>query len=577
MNFVSNNGLSMLGGDDLSSINQSIIDLDASVVHKTGYQTETINGLKTFTSNLVVNNANTTITATGTATDGLITLTATDPTSSGLYGQVQAYADTKIQLKMNASNSQVVMTPSSVSIIGDTTDTTTKNTETHNIGELASLTSGTFNVTDLVTTKTLLTMNDTYVKLQAPNFGSQLDIAGSLCHFDGVPSGTNALYFGSIEPFNTIGFINTNLQFLNTDIGITQDATNTSGRSIGISVLSSCVGDILFSLQKRTSSSFLTASGFRFVRENATSNYLFQRRNVSSGGIGTNTTIQTITFDGATETFTAPTQNKVASTAFNVTDGTTTHLSITPTQTTETNVGITLTATNSTAGAMRIESTNAAGGVQLRAGTNGIDLLSSGSASNYMGTGAGGANRIQVNSVDKINTGDTLTTITNTNIDLVGQVNATSYATGTNTARTPLLTYFIWGQRTIQNQAISAGTTYNMWLGNNSVTATCNFISVPNISLVTQRCCVWFDNGTFTGGGTVTAVFNLVSSGGGIFSTSGAFTIVSGSTALASLAMPSSFTPGVNGVLQVWVVITNTVAITASTKNMYCQIWCSQK
>lgn len=76
MNFVSNNGLSMLGGDDLSSINQSIIDLDASVVHKTGYQTENINGLKTFTSNLVVNNANTTITATSAgstaATNNLI-------------------------------------------------------------------------------------------------------------------------------------------------------------------------------------------------------------------------------------------------------------------------------------------------------------------------------------------------------------------------------------------------------------------------------------------------------------------------------------------------------------------------
>ena len=85
MNFVSNNGLSMLGGDDLSSINQSIIDLDASVVHKTGYQTENINGLKTFTSNLTVNNTNTAITATTTSINGLtnnLNATSTSPTGA---------------------------------------------------------------------------------------------------------------------------------------------------------------------------------------------------------------------------------------------------------------------------------------------------------------------------------------------------------------------------------------------------------------------------------------------------------------------------------------------------------------
>lgn len=462
MNFVSNNGLSMLGGDDLSSINQSIIDLDASVVHKTGYQTETINGLKTFTSNLVVSNANTTITATGTATDGLITLNATDPTFSGLYGQVQAYADTKIQLKMNASNSQVVMGPTSVSIIGDTTDTTTKNTETHSIGELASLTSGTFNVTDLVTTKTLLTMNDTYVKLQAPNFGSQLDIAGSLCHFDGVPSGTNALYFGSIEPFNTIGFLNTNLQFLNTDIGITQDSSNTAGRSIGISVLSSCVGDILFSLYKRTSSSFLTGSGFRWVRENATSNFLFQRRNTSSGGIGTNTTIQTITFDGATETFTAPTQNKVASTAFNVTDGTINHLAITPTQTTETNATI----TNVASTAFKIQ--------------------------NVSGT-------------DKLIVAPSLTTITNTSVDIVAPCNATNYAVGTTATNVPLVSIVKEGtllMGIIQSVDIN---TRLMWINS---TFSCFTMSYP-FSVKPIGYQLFVDNGSFTG--TTTAVNMIVS------------------------------------------------------------------
>ena len=70
--------------------------LDMLVVHKAG--TETITGNKTITGNLVVSNNNTTITATGTATDGIIDLIATDPLLTGLYGQVRANAATKIEL-----------------------------------------------------------------------------------------------------------------------------------------------------------------------------------------------------------------------------------------------------------------------------------------------------------------------------------------------------------------------------------------------------------------------------------------------------------------------------------------------
>ena len=63
VDFVSTNAMSMLGGDDYTSIQQSIVDLDASVVHKTGNLDESINGKKTFVSDLTVSNKNTTITA----------------------------------------------------------------------------------------------------------------------------------------------------------------------------------------------------------------------------------------------------------------------------------------------------------------------------------------------------------------------------------------------------------------------------------------------------------------------------------------------------------------------------------
>ena len=61
VDYVSTNALSMLGGDDYGDITADIAALDASVVHRTGNLNETINGVKTFTSDFVINNANTDI------------------------------------------------------------------------------------------------------------------------------------------------------------------------------------------------------------------------------------------------------------------------------------------------------------------------------------------------------------------------------------------------------------------------------------------------------------------------------------------------------------------------------------
>ena len=540
MDFTINNGLSMIGGDELSAITASIAVLDASVVHKTGNLTESIDGPKTFTSNLAVNNANTTITATGTATDGLITLNATDPTISGLYGQVQAYADTKIQLKINANNSQVVLTPSSVSIIGDTTDTTTKTTETHNIGELASLTSGTFNVTDLVTTQTLLTLNDNYVKLQAPNFGGQLDLAGSLCHFDGVPSGTNAIYFGSIVPFNTIGFHNTNLEILNTDVGITQDATNTAGRSMGISVKSTCIGDLVFYLNKRTSASFFTASGWRSLRENATGSYLFQKTAVSSGGLGTNTTIQTIDSGGTTETFTCATQNKVASTAFNITDGTLNHLAITPTLTTETNATI----TNVASTAFKVQ--NVSGTDKLNIAPS-LTTLTNPTITNVATTSFKVQN---VAGTDKLIIGSSTTTITNTNIEFSGQATATRYSVGLGGTTQDLISIIKEG--TLPMGVVQA-TDLNMRLGAINSIYTCTIMSYPYIVRPISFQ-VFIDSGAITGTAPsvsmIVSVYNVTTSTA--IATSSAFTIsVASAEAQASGLFPTPTNASASDVLRI--------------------------
>ena len=189
VSYASTNALSMLGGDDYSTIQEEIEVLDASVVHKTGNLAETINGVKTFVSDLVVNNA--------------------------------------------------------------TTDITT---------------SSTFTIRD--STNTWLSLSDTAGILRAPNGGSTLDIQGSIMRIDGSnPGGLNQLFFGAVEPFSSISFQNTDMEFLNTDIVVSTDATDTTQKQIGISATSTTTGDLIFLLNKRTGTgSDRTASGYRIIQ-----------------------------------------------------------------------------------------------------------------------------------------------------------------------------------------------------------------------------------------------------------------------------------------------------------------------
>ena len=392
-------------------------------------------------------------------------------------------------------------TTNRLAITPTTTTTTTKITEDHRIGELATLTSGTFDVTDLVTSQKLLTLNDTFVKLQAPNnISGELQLAATMMKIDGTAvGGSNQLYIGSIEPMS-VDIQNGRLGVLNGDISITNDSTNTTNaRSIGISVLSSMTADILFSLFKRTGTgSSFAGTGFRMVRENATNNFLFQQRIVSSGGLGTNTTIQSINSTGTTETFTCATQTKVATTAFKV--------------------------------------------------------------QNVAGT-------------DKLNISPSLTTITNTNVDVVAPLHATSFNLGTTASAKPLTCYVFNAQRLISTQGISTGgILYDMYFQNNTSST---LICPPNARPITQRANLYFNNGTITGGGVMTATLTMTSSAGGALSTSSPFTITSGAISLVSVAMPRTFTPNPNDNLRIRVLITSTAAITASTKTMFAQVHCS--
>jgi hypothetical protein len=104
VDYVSTNALSMLGGDDYTTIQNEIDVLDASVVHKTGNLTESINGVKTFTSNFNVNSG---------ATNKL-SITSSTTTSTNNFHLINGLGDITLQVNgtdrifLDATNTQLV-------------------------------------------------------------------------------------------------------------------------------------------------------------------------------------------------------------------------------------------------------------------------------------------------------------------------------------------------------------------------------------------------------------------------------------------------------------------------------------
>ena len=223
---------------------------------------------------------------------------------------------------------------------------------------------------------------------------------------------------------------------------------------------------------------------------------------------------------------------------------------------------------------LQVTSTSAGAGNKLFANNsaNGFNQIIG--YNNYYDVNSSGAQYIRVNGGDKIVVNSTDTTITNANVGIVGKCNASSYNLGTNASNTPLLTYSILAQRPINNQGISAGTVYDMYFGGNN---TSTAISAPTINIVSQKVVIFYDSGTFVGGGVCSGVINLIStSTGGTLSTSASFFINSGSLAGGVVAIPLIVAPTLATALRVQITISNTVAITGSFKNIYAQLWFSQ-
>ena len=539
VSYASTNALSMLGGDDYDTIQEEIAILDASVVHKTGNLAESINGVKTFVSDLVVNNA--------------------------------------------------------------TTDITT---------------SSTFTVRD--STNTWLSLSDTAGILRAPNGGSTLDIQGALMRIDGsTAGGLNQLFFGAVNPFSSIEFRNTSMLFLNTDVVITTDSTNINARQMGISAVSNTTGDLSFILNKRTATGAdLSSSGYRMIRENATGDFVLNRRTTSSGGIATTTAIQRIS--GLTsETFTMPTQTKVATTAFKVQNvAGTDRLLISPTNyllqsaalsplsifsgtysvyQAGTTLAITagdtiaITAQNgsnisSNTGALRFWAPNLSFGFN-DSFTTITDSLTFESNKDYNigfnmdGTASGGYT-IYDSTTNYLQIDPTTTNLNNTSINAVGRLYASSYSLGSSTGSNRRLVSMVMGcgvnEVTLPNVASGAtASTNGVWAGGNSTTRTPAYGG-----FVPQFVTAQFSGG-FTGGTSPTIrieVWNGSTAPDSMIAATNYNSYTNGLVSFSSANAHSFVSPGTlgDGILYYvrYTIINGTgTAISASTKKAFVQVY----
>ena len=169
----------------------------------------------------------------------------------------------------------------------------------------------------------------------------------------------------------------------------------------------------------------------------------------------------------------------------------------------------------------------------------------------------------------------TLTTLTNTNVDIVAPLHATSYAVGTTASSVPLCTYQTHVGRALSNQGIST-TNYLMNFGSNISTANTTTSLRPFCRLVPKFCSVFFDSGTFTGGGTTTFRINFLDNTSTLCYQSPSTAFNSASTSIASLAMTEILALVSGAAYQIQIAVSNTVAITLSTKNVYCIIHSQQ-
>jgi cytoskeletal protein CcmA (bactofilin family) len=211
--------------------------------------------------------------------------------------------------------------------------------------------------------------------------------------------------------------------------------------------------------------------------------------------------------------------------------------------------------------------------------SGGITLQTTGTSS-LININAKTGIRDLIDSTEKLSHTSVLTKITNANVDISANLNASSYRVGTNALSVPLLSHMmpvIW--RLPNTHATGVVAPYNTsFCLNSASTLTAPEISNLPFGLILHGCSVHYDSGTITGGTTMTYIVKVVNAAGGT---------TYGDTTSSTITSTSNLNPPYlkfNNVIRippstrvnVQITLTASVAITASTKSVQFNIYSQQ-
>ena len=270
---------------------------------------------------------------------------------------------------------------------------------------------------------------------------------------------------------------------------------------------------------------------------------------ISVGGLETETDV--LTWDSANFNCLTATQTYLAGTAFKVQNaGGVDKINVNPMDTTIINGEVAITSQTSD---LYITASDA---VVLTGTLNGVVVY-------------GGPNI-------KASYGLSLTTLTNTNVDIVAPLHATSYHVGSTASSVPLLSHQITVGRLLPTSA-SGTFTYDMNFGNNSTTLTSVLHRQPNIRIIPTYAILFCDSGTFTtGGGSITCSILVLNSAGTTCYTSSSTTVASGSNVRGTLTMTENLALVTDGTYKIQLEVVAGTSITVSTKNIYATLYSQQ-
>lgn len=575
MDFTLNNGLSMIGGDDFTTIYEEIDTLNDTVVFKAGAQT--ITGDKTITGVLAVDNADTTIVSTtfGISSDALELKSANgdakyqhNATQSSIQNYNVFIADATGTSGIIVSSSGVSMeAPTAGSITQDigvntkmtinSMDTTLTNGEIdlNATTGLISITAADTVILDGTSAGVILQAND-ITKIQcAPTDTTLTNTTTNI-----VSGASNKVAISGTA--TTLDNTTTNIRSGGTN-KITTNATTTTLNNTGGTSIQIGGNDKISVLSSQTTlnntATFINTGGALRYSNNATDTVIRNSLLQLQAAVLDTKYNQTASQTDITNT-TINLQDELLNNRFSQTNGTTTIINNTIFLSDKYEQGLTSTQLKNTQ-------------IRFRDGTNAERLLQTATATTITGATV---NIADATPTTRFSQNNGTTTITNTYINATGILYTNRYYLGSSGgSNSHLASMNVPLGSCLIPTASGSGTTTTT--GNWSFSGTSTQMRTPSWgTFYPLYAMIGFDSGTITGGGTMTFAVQLREETNNFTMATTAQTLTSGTNNASSgssqnINVYSSANEGIgSGVLiRFQIVISRTASITASTKTCY--------